>query len=222
MLPLILNRLSSAESDTLKGHPKDIINQDVSSIITDRQLTTIDNKDIALQIGTEEIKPEYVSNFRLKPFLIIKSSKAKSKNKIYIDFDERHEENSNTGNKGEEMVLKNEKNYLIKLRRMDLANKIKRISLEDTSAGYDILSFDSDGNKKLIEVKSTVLPKRKEFSFNITSNEKKVAESSDNYFIYLVFDVNGQSPKIATIKNPFSLGMLIVEPTQYIVRGNTG
>ena len=221
LLPLILNRLALSKSNALKVNTKETAGQGVSPLIADRQLTTIGKKDITLQTKTKGIKPEYVSDFRLKPFLIKNNIKTKSKNKLYIDFDERHEKNSNTGNKGEEMVLKNEKEFLNKLGRMDLANRVKRISLEDTSAGYDILSFDSEGGEKLIEVKATVLPKRKGFSFNMSSNEIKFAEKSSNYYIYLVFDVDGQSPKIATIKDPFSLGLLLMEPTQYRIRGNT-
>lgn len=221
LLPLIINRLGSIGLDTLKVHYTEIADQDVSSVTIDRHLVTIGNKDIALQTKTEKIKPEYIASFRLKPFLIKNSIKTKNKNKLYIDFDERHEKNSKTGNRGEEIVLCNEKEFLIKLGKMDLANRVKRISLEDTSAGYDILSFDKDGSEKLIEVKTTVLPKRKFFSFNISMNEKTFAEKSNNYYIYLVFDVNGQSPKIATIKNPFTSGMLLLEPTHFIVRGST-
>lgn len=223
LLPLIIKRLASYNPITItdSDEAKKIKNNNNFLSITEINSNTPIPIKARVQEETEEVKSEFITNFRLQPYIQKNNFKASSRIRQYVDFENKNQRNLKTGNKGEEMVLKSEKEFLNKLGRMDLANKVKRISLEDTSAGYDILSFDSEGGEKLIEVKATVLPKRRGFSFNMSSNEIKFAEKSSNFYIYLVFDVNGQSPKIATIKNPFSLGLLVMEPTQYIIRGNT-
>src|SRR5690606_2889785 len=104
--------------------------------------------------------------------------------------------------------------------RNDLANQVVHISQEDTSAGYDILSFDEKGNRKRIEVKSTTAKLSKGFSFYISRNEKAVAEDVDNYYIYLVFDVKSNSPVVKIIEDPFKDGHhLNVQPISYVVKG---
>lgn len=167
----------------------------------------------------KELTPEIVSNFDLIP--INANTKNKKSRERHIDFFERNLKNSTTGKKGEEIVLQTERKYLSKLNRNDLSERVKQISINDDSAGYDILSFDENGNEKLIEVKSTILPKKNNFSFYISSNEKNIAEKSNNYYIYLVFEVNKLNPKIIKLQNPFSSGLLYLQPTQYIVKGST-
>ena len=67
--------------------------------------------------------------------------------------------------------------------------------------GYDIQSFDKNGNEIFIEVKSTV-GKDKSY-FEISDNEVLAAKSlQDSYFIYQVTEALS-NPKIAAIiKNP--------------------
>lgn len=173
-----------------------------------------------------EIKTEYLVNFRLQhykdePVNNDRNIRADRNNKV-VDFEAKNKRNAVTGSKGEELVLCDEKHYLKSIGRSDLADQVKRISIDNVSAGYDILSYDKDGNEKKIEVKTSTLPKSTKFSFRISSNEKKVAEESTNYWIYLVFDVNSNSPKIASIKNPFTLeGLFSIEPTQYLMKGQS-
>lgn len=138
----------------------------------------------------------------------------------YVDFDEKNRHRAKVGSMGEEIVMRYEKNFLISKGRKDLADKVHQLSLENTYAGYDITSYDIDGNEMKIEVKATVIEQPKSFSFNISRNEKTVAESSNNYFIYLVYGVNTERPKIHIIKEPFrSEGQLTIEPDGYIVKG---
>lgn len=168
-----------------------------------------------------DVEAEFDPNFRLKPYVnIVSSSASVPKSKQPIDFEERHRKNTFTGDKGEILVMKNEKKYLIKHGRKDLADKVKRVSLDDMAAGYDVLSFDTAGNEKKIEVKSTTLPYRKYFSFRISAHEKKISDMTANYYLYLVFSVNSLKPKIVAIKNPFvSKEYLHIEPTQFLIKG---
>src|SRR5690606_38241357 len=99
----------------------------------------------------------------------------KKKRSGYVDFDEVNRHRAKIGSLGEEIVVRYEKNHLLSKGRADLAEKVCQLSLEDTYAGYDIVSFDENGNEKKIEVKSTVIKQPENFSFNISKNEKTVA-----------------------------------------------
>lgn len=103
------------------------------------------------------------------------------------------------GFRGEEIVLKFEREQLTKEGREDLANEIKQVSLEDDSLGYDILSFYKDGSKKFIEVKSTVANVHNFKKFYLSQNEYEKLESSKNNCIYLVLKANTKNPIIKEI-----------------------
>ena len=86
--------------------------------------------------------------------------------------------------------------------REDLAEKIVK-QYEDLSffPGYDIKSFNEDGEEIFIEVKSTV-SKGKDY-FEISDNELLAAKSLEgSYFIYQVTDALA-NPKISSrVRNP--------------------
>ena len=87
----------------------------------------------------------------------------------------------------------------------DLSNRIRQISKENTSAGYDILSFEEDGRDKYIEVKSTNNSPSGKANFLITINECEKAKELKNYYIYIVFNAKSINPKIWILKDPISL-----------------
>jgi hypothetical protein len=92
------------------------------------------------------------------------------------DVAERDARNRALGRAGEERVLAHEHANLVANGRTDLAEGIRWVShLDGDGAGYDIRSFDSDGNPRLIEVKTTNGWERT--PFHITSNELAVAEA---------------------------------------------
>jgi len=64
--------------------------------------------------------------------------------------------NQSLGLAGEEFILRFEHERLDRAKKSNLANQIRHIAaLEGDQAGYDILSFETDGRKRLIEVKTT-------------------------------------------------------------------
>jgi len=80
----------------------------------------------------------------------------------------------------EQFVLKYEQNRL-----KDFSDNIKIISSENTSAGYDIVSYESQTNteKIFIEVKSYANERR----IYLTRNEMTVASCLENqYYLYLI------------------------------------
>lgn len=87
----------------------------------------------------------------------------------------RDERNRVLGRAGEERVLAHERLALRAAGRDDLARKVRWVSEEDgDGAGYDIASFEQDGQSRLIEVKTTNGWDRT--PFHITRNELAVAE----------------------------------------------
>lgn len=93
-----------------------------------------------------------------------------------FDVAERDARNSALGRAGEERVLAHERASLRAAGRTDLSERIRWVShLDGDGAGYDILSFDTDGSDRLIEVKTTNGWERT--PFHISRNELAVAEA---------------------------------------------
>ncbi len=142
------------------------------------------------------------------------SKKSKNKNcKRKKNYEKSEKENKIIGNRGEQVVLLAEKDKLIKYGIDNI--DIRHIALYDDSAGFDILSYDESGEQMYIEVKSTKA-KVGDLDFFLTSNELETAKLHDNYWIYIVFEVNTKNPKIWRLKNPFKQkNMIRLVPTQY-------
>ncbi len=105
-----------------------------------------------------------------------------------IDYSENDSKNKELGLMGEELVLKYEKKNLKENGRDDLAVKVEHTSqIIGDGVGYDIKSFDLDGNPKFIEVKTTKGGIRTPFIMTI--NEIKFSEKySEHYFLYRVYE----------------------------------
>jgi len=99
------------------------------------------------------------------------------------------------GDRGEQVVLKAERHFLEKNGKHKLADKIDHISKRDDSLGYDIVSYDLEGNKIFIEVKSTLKPVGQS-SIYISANELEVAVNKKNYYFYIIYNVGDKIPKI--------------------------
>lgn len=98
---------------------------------------------------------------------------------LYVQLQQRKE----MGNKGEEWVLDFEKR---RITNPNLRPRIKRISTTDVSAGFDIISFDSNNSTdldRLIEVKTF----QGNEHFHWSHNEiEKATLYGEHYYIYLV------------------------------------
>jgi Domain of unknown function (DUF3883) len=114
---------------------------------------------------------------------------------------ERDHRNRTLGAAGEEFVIDVERRRLLEADRGDLARKIRWIAAEDgDGAGYDILSFDSSGNERLLEVKTTNGSARTPFF--LSRNECAVAmERPSDWRVYRVH-LFSTEPRIFTIAPP--------------------
>ena len=119
-----------------------------------------------------------------------------------VDFEKENKMNKLLGNRGEEIVFNLEKRFLDNIGKRELANKVKWVSKEDDSLGYDILSFEEDGEEKYIEVKSTNQSENCNANFLISSNQYSKAKRIKNYYFYIVFKAKGKEPRVWKIKDP--------------------
>lgn len=137
-----------------------------------------------LGTGTDEISIELVPAPNSKNQI----KKQKLITPTLIDFIEREASNKQLGYLGELFILKNEVAYLNKQGKPKLAKRVKHVSVEvGDGLGYDILSFEVDGNEKRIEVKTT----RGDITrpFYITRNEVDYSVNNpSDFYLYRVFD----------------------------------
>ena len=163
----------------------------------------------------DEKLPKELKKFKLKDFPPIETVKAeiinlKIEESYYSDtkhnkkvqkhdYSEQSKNYKRIGDRGEQIVFQEERKSLIKKGKPDLAKKVDHISIRDDLVGYDIISYDIDGNEILIEVKSTLKPVGMCNIF-ISENEIKIARTKKNYFLYVVYEAGSKAPKIWKIK----------------------
>lgn len=135
-------------------------------------------------------------------------------------------ENSKLGTKAEQAVVEFEKLRLLKMGKAVQAELVKRISTINTSAGYDVESFDGITDdifpNRFIEVKATT---GEEIRFYWTNNEIEVAKKKKKkYWIYMMksFKENRPNESIPImIQNPEHViprhAFLSMEVNKYLI-----
>lgn len=101
---------------------------------------------------------------------------------------ERDRKNAILGAAGEEFAFKFERHVLSAHNRADLARRVRWVSKEDgDGAGYDILSFDPDGQERFVEVKTTYGGNRT--PFYISRNETEFSrEAGDRFKLFRLYN----------------------------------
>lgn len=192
-----------------------------------RNLRSHSNKIFFNNVYYDEVIDKYVS-------YECKKMKALLKEKVYIekleqkknkatlfyarkmDYDLINKERKLIGNAGEEMVYKDQIEF-VKKYAPEYVKSVRHVSkLDGDGAGYDICSFNS--NKKLvyIEVKSTT--RRKETPFYMTASEYAFFElHKENYIIARVyeFDMKTKSGKIEYVPGELFEGVFEKEVSAY-------
>jgi hypothetical protein len=124
-----------------------------------------------------------------------KNTKPKNKKSNNVDWEQKGKRNRELGLKGEKLVLKYERQVLTNAGYPDLANKVEHVAISESSAGYDIKAYNTDGSEKYIEVKTTTGSKNT--PFYISTNEvSKSKELASDFWIYRVFNFKPESSKI--------------------------
>lgn len=109
--------------------------------------------------------------------------------------------NRSLGKAGEALIVDFERRRLEALERKDLASKVRWVAQEDgDGAGYDIHSFDRQGNDRLIEVKTT--QGARSTPFFVTRNELSLAQERPQHFrLYRLYEV-AKAPRLFKLKPP--------------------
>ena len=132
----------------------------------------------------------------LRPARALEKSKPKKKSiRQKIDFEARNQVSSNAGSKCEQIVLDREIKSLTAAGKADLAGTVRRVSLESESYGFDILSFDLDGNERHLEIKG-VKQMSTENRIFMTTNEIETASMDVHYELIVVFNYDDPEPQI--------------------------
>lgn len=115
---------------------------------------------------------------------------------------------------GEKFVFDLEQHYLNEIGRADLATKVEWTARDrGDGLGYDIRSFDEDGQEKLIEVKTTNGPNSRPFL--VTATELVCSEElKGRYWIYRLYYF-GAHVKLFRIRGPLA-GRLHLRPKVYV------
>jgi hypothetical protein len=95
--------------------------------------------------------------------------------------------NRSLGQAGEEFVVRFETARLVAAGQERLASRIEHVALtRGDREGYDVLSYETTGKERLIEVKTTAYGSQTPFF--VTRNELAVSnDRDDEYFLYRVF-----------------------------------
>lgn len=137
-----------------------------------------------------------------------------------VNFQKKNRTQKVLGLAGELIVLNYEIELLIKAGKHQLAKKVEHTSEEKgDGAGYDILSFELDGTKKYIEVKTTKLNSLT--PFYITDNELEFSKKeASNYYLYRAYDYNIQENQAEFyILHGDLSNILSLKAQNYIVEG---
>lgn len=113
--------------------------------------------------------------------------KPRSRRGRFVNWLERESRNRSLGEQGELLVLEYEDARLRAAGQRTLANRVEQISkTEGDGVGYDIRSFDEDGQDRYIEVKTTRYSKYSPFFASAVEVEAS-GELSGQYHLYRVF-----------------------------------
>jgi hypothetical protein len=134
----------------------------------------------------------------------------------FIDYVELEARNSSLGLAGEEFVIRFEIERLSRAGQERLASKIEHVSkTKGDGYGFDILSFDTDGRERLIEVKTTKFGIH--MPFYLSMNELSVSRAErEKYQLFRVFNFR-DSPKMFRLEGAIDANVNL-EPTQYLGR----
>lgn len=112
------------------------------------------------------------------------------------DYEKINKNKKDIGNRGEIAILQYEKD---RLNNLGLNNLAENVSIAENDAiGYDIISFDDNGNEIHIEVKTNSGNSDKLMEFYLTENEFNKMIEDPTYNIYYLYSIKNK-PKLHII-----------------------
>jgi hypothetical protein len=194
-------------------------------IVEERLLSDVEFDAVATSaVERPAVMPE-VENFAglIVSAPVIRRSEDKSKTVqdryrrgVKRDYLALEQHNRALGKSGEEYVLRYEQYRLNELGAGKLADRIEHVaSTRGDGLGFDVLSFESNGMERLIEVKTTSFGL--EAPFYISRAELDVSrEKAEFYQLYRLFDFRDR-PRMYQLKGPVDQHC-ILDPVSYRAR----
>lgn len=129
------------------------------------------------------------------------------------DYLEREAQNRSLGLAGEAFVVQFEHWRLIGLGQHKLADKVEHVSQsKGDGLGYDVLSFESDGKERLIEVKTTTFGR--DTPFFLTRGELALSQGAkDQFHLYRLFEFR-KAPRFFDLPGALELHC-VLDPVTY-------
>ena len=192
----------------------------------DGHVTTADD---AIEIIKKAVDPDdekpygFYRKLQLVPPKVDKSDKFKritNPNLGKIDYIKKAKRDAEAGLLGEELVLQYEKERLMEIGLDHHVDDIKWVSQESDIYGYDIISYDYDdhGRERMIRIEVKTTTSKVDTEFFVSKNElNKSKEYGNDYCVYRVYDVRGESPKFYRAFGPIDDNFFL-DPVTYMAR----
>jgi len=205
-----------------RGHYQDLLYRVVEERLLESKRL---NQTVAATVEKTEIKPpilaEILSILVAPPILENEKGKLYDRpprnyapmKKNYLEIESR---NQALGRAGEMLVLEFEHQRLWRGGKKDLANRIEHVAdTKGDAVGFDILSFETDGRERLIEVKTTRFGALTPFF--VSRNEVSVSNSREGaYQLYRLFKFV-QQPKLFVLSGSLDKTCSL-DPIQFCAR----
>jgi hypothetical protein len=132
----------------------------------------------------------------------------------------REARNASLGRAGELFTLNFERARLMSERKEGLAAEVEHVAeTRGDYEGFDVLSFETDGRERLIEVKTTAFGQMTPFF--VSSHQVTISrERRDRFHIYRLFSFRSD-PKLFALPGPIA-DTCVLEPTEYRARPGGG
>jgi hypothetical protein len=162
-----------------------VIDYLTDNINIEEQFRNFANKEVT---ATKKIMFEKILVDPPKIERVFEPLTAYNNNPISINYLEKEQNNKVLGRSGEELVLSYERWNLLRIGKEKLANQVRWISVEEGDrAGFDILSKNTNGSDKYIEVKTTKLGKETPFYFSRNELLFSIDHAKD-YHLFRLFN----------------------------------
>lgn len=173
------------------------------------EVPTIDDILNALVDAPRPLEPE-------RPSYAPQTAREQRPRRATIDYLALEARNLSLGSAGEEFVRRFETARLLSTGHERLAQQIEHVSRSrGDGLGYDILSFETTGEERLIEVKTTAYGAST--PFYVSPNEVQCSrERSEHYFVYRPFEFR-KRPKLYWKSGPIDLSFALT-PSQFAAR----
>ena len=151
-----------------------------------------------------------------RPSANVEPTPYKARTAVKRDYLAREARNTALGLAGEKFVVEIERTRLISSGKGALADRIEHVSASrGDGLGYDVLSFESTGRPRLIEVKTTSFGK--ETPFYLSRGELAFSKSkADEFQLYRLFNFR-RDPRIFTLKGSIE-GKCLLDAVSYLAR----